>query len=373
MTRFLIPGRLRARSSWLVAALLVGACGQPQANTTASQTATPSSTALATAQPTCPAATSVPAVQSASPAAKTSSSPTWSLRSSNLTPSPAGVPKLAYDERRHQILMYGNRNTGTPDLGVTWTWNGIDWVEADCTGEFLAEFMVYDAKLGSIVAFSFFTLTPQSYLWNGSAWSRPTSGGPMPPRDSPGLTYDPSSRNVIVFGGHTEFPAAILGDTWTWDGSNWTQQHPAASPTPRYGAIMQYDPASRKVLLFGGLTSTGWSAETWLWDGSTWTQLAPSASPPGTAYVAATDPGTGGPLVIGRTHILTPAPSPFGSAPPYHWEQWRWTGSTWQAQVAGVHPDQLPGSNAYDGGNRYTVAVVPPGPGEPNITTWILA
>jgi hypothetical protein len=285
-------------------------------------------------------------------------------RSTRLTPSPAGVPLLAYDAGHHQLVMYGNRNAQTPDLGVTWTWNGTDWAEADRTGDFMAATMVYDAKLGSIVAFDFFTPTPEAHLWNGSSWSRPITGGPMPPRDSPGVAYDPISGNVVVFGGQTEFPPAILGDTWTWDGNQWGQQHPPTSPTPRDGAVLRYDPASRKLLLFGGLTSTSWSRETWAWDGSTWTQLAPSASPPATTYVAATDPGTGAPLLIGRT--------PVGSGPTYHWEQWRWTGNTWQAQMPGVHPDRLPEANAYDEGNRYTLAVVPPGPGELDIATWIL-
>jgi hypothetical protein len=48
--------------------------------------------------------------------------------------------------------------------------------------------------------------------------------------------------------------------------------------------------------------------------------------------------------------------------------------------VAGVHPGQLPGPNAYDEINRKTVAVTvtgsapgsAPGSGEANITTWML-
>jgi hypothetical protein len=278
---------------------------------------------------------------------------------------------MAYDEGRHQIVMYGNRNPYTADLGVTWTWNGTDWAEADRTGDLLAEKMVYDGKIGSIVAFNFFTSMPESRLWNGTRWSAPIYGSPTPPRANFAVAYDPVSGNVVVFGGKTEFPPATLGDTWTWDGSQWTQQHPATSPTPRHLATMAYDPGSKKVLLFGGLTTDQWSTETWSWDGSTWTQLAPSARPPAVAYVAAADPRTGGILVLGETPIMSPPPSPFGCPPPFHWEQWLWTGSTWQAQVAGAHPDRLPAPNAYDENNRNTVAVIWPGAPLP-LATWIL-
>lgn len=291
--------------------------------------------------------------------------------SSALTPFSTGL--MAYDEQRNQVVMYGNRPPRSSDLGVTWTWNGTNWAEADRTGEFLAEFMVYDGKLGRIVALSFFTPTPEARLWNGSAWSPAINGGPMPPRARAAVAYDPVTGNVVVFGGKTEFPPATLGDTWTWDGSRWTQQHPATSPAPRYFATMWYDPSSRKLLLFGGFTSTGRSTETWSWDGSTWTQLGPRASPPPTDYLAATDPGSGAPLLIGQTPILSPAPSPFGSGPTaYRWEQWCWTGSTWQAQVVGVHPARVPAATAYDKTNRNTLVLVPPGSGEPSITTWSL-
>jgi hypothetical protein len=44
----------------------------------------------------------------------------------------------------------------------------------------------------------------------------------------------------------------LLGDTWTWDGSTWTQQHPVPSPSARTDASMAYDAATGTVVLFGG-------------------------------------------------------------------------------------------------------------------------
>ena len=45
------------------------------------------------------------------------------------------------------------------------------------------------------------------------------------------MAYDPATSQLVLFGGHGA--AASLGDTWTWDGTTWTQQTPATSPTAR--------------------------------------------------------------------------------------------------------------------------------------------
>ncbi len=49
--------------------------------------------------------------------------------------------------------------------------------------------------------------------------------------------------------------AALLtaGDTWTWNGTTWTQLHLRASPPAGSGQVMAYDPATGNVVLFGGL------------------------------------------------------------------------------------------------------------------------
>src|SRR5215468_2010500 len=52
------------------------------------------------------------------------------------------------------------------------------------------------------------------------------------------------------------------------------------APAARWGHAMVYDAARDRVLLFGGSTGTTFHDDTWSWDGSRWTQLAPSLSPP---------------------------------------------------------------------------------------------
>jgi hypothetical protein len=102
------------------------------------------------------------------------------------------------------------------------------------------------------------------------------------------MAYDAATRTVVLFGGWNG--SSDLGDTWTWNGTTWTKQHPAVHPSARFGAAMAYDAATRTVVLFGG---SGVSGDTWTWNGKTWTKRHPATSPPARvdammAYDAAT-------------------------------------------------------------------------------------
>src|SRR5262245_20663037 len=52
-----------------------------------------------------------------------------------------------------------------------------------------------------------------------------------------------------------------------------------ASPSARYAAQMDYDAATGNIVLFGGATRGGVDGDTWTFNGTTWTQLSPSTSP----------------------------------------------------------------------------------------------
>jgi hypothetical protein len=61
--------------------------------------------------------------------------------------------------------------------------------------------------------------------------------------------------------------------TWTWTGSNWSQQHPATPPPFQLFRSIAYDAARDRVVLFGGKSPPNQPTdETWTWDGVTWTR-----------------------------------------------------------------------------------------------------
>ena len=82
------------------------------------------------------------------------------------------------------------------------------------------------------------------------------------------MAYDAARGEVVLFGG---FGHARLGDTWTWDGTDWTKQHPAHSPDARQEMGMTWDDARGHVILFGGFDGAA-LGDTWTWDGTDWSE-----------------------------------------------------------------------------------------------------
>jgi hypothetical protein len=110
------------------------------------------------------------------------------------------------------------------------------------------------------------------------------------------MTFDAARGLVVLFGGATA--SDNRSDTWTWDGSNWTLQMPAASPPARTDAAFGFDDGTQTALLFGGTSAPGPGGtglgDTWLWNGSTWTPpltpaLLPGLSPSARIGASAAD------------------------------------------------------------------------------------
>jgi len=90
------------------------------------------------------------------------------------------------------------------------------------------------------------------------------------------MTYDAKTHAVVLFGGRGARGA--VGDTWTGDGTTWTQEL-AASPTARYGAALVYDGTIGDLVLFGGTDGVVNDNDTWLWNGTYWVSSLTSTHP----------------------------------------------------------------------------------------------
>jgi hypothetical protein len=205
------------------------------------------------------------------------------------------------------------------------------------------------------------TCSNQTWTWDGTQWTQQTPKHSPPPRNGAAMAYDPATRTVVLFGGWnydaSVFPpnVAYLGDTWTWNGKDWTEQRPARSPGERLTALVT-DPATQSVLLEGGqhavpslCTPTDQLdclfepvIDTWSWNGHTWIQRHPHTQPAlgfGAAFAA--DPAT-------RTVVVFGGGSPF--AGPQSDQTWTWNGRDWTQQFPpGEHPTARTGNGlAYD-------------------------
>jgi len=207
--------------------------------------------------------------------------------------------------------------------------------------------MAADTLTGQVVLFGGVGsggLASETWTWNGSSWTQQF------PATSPTATL---FGDVMATDPTTGTPILFDGNTWSWSGSNWVELTPADSPPEYVDSSMATDTADRQIVLFGG----GCNSDTWTWDGSNWTEQSPSSVPPGREAAAmATDPTTGSVVMFGGNNCGTDG---------YINDTWIWAGSNWAQQspltsppargFAGFAPDPVLGQavlfGGYDGSN----------------------
>jgi hypothetical protein len=195
------------------------------------------------------------------------------------------------------------------------------------------------------VLLSIGVLAPLSFAQVAWVTMQPTTSPPA--RYQHAMAYDAARGVTVMFGGLTG--ATVFGDTWTYDGSTWTQQA-VSGPSPRYGHSMAYDAQRQVVVLFGGALQwpNGESNETWEWNGATWTLRTPAVSPPPRhGHASAPFPPLGGIVVLGGASAGTVAPTP-----PHFW---RWDGTTWLDLTTANTPYDFGHSLAYHAGQQRLV------------------
>jgi PKD repeat protein len=114
-----------------------------------------------------------------------------------------------------------------------------------------------------------------------SAWHNLTSPVQPPARSQASLAYDPSTADLVLFGGQNGVGAA-LNDTWIYANNAWTDvsNTSGSAPSPRYGASLVFDSADGYLLLVGGFgLQPGCSPECtdiWTFASGAWTHLRTS-------------------------------------------------------------------------------------------------
>jgi hypothetical protein len=89
-----------------------------------------------------------------------------------------------------------------------------------------------------------------TWTWDGTNWTQLSPTTQIPAFLGAGSAFDPAMQEVVVYGGD--------GSTWSWTGSDWVQLAPTQSPSARSEVGMAYDPVTSQTILFGGvISSTG--------------------------------------------------------------------------------------------------------------------
>ena len=104
-----------------------------------------------------------------------------------------------------------------------------------------------------------------TWQWDGQDWTQLLDSGP-PRRISHALAFDSIRNRMVLFGGAGD---SIFQDTWELDGQDWTQREDTGPPAcSEHG--MAFDSVSERVILFGGIGGTSGTqtfGDTWAWDG----------------------------------------------------------------------------------------------------------
>lgn len=117
--------------------------------------------------------------------------------------------------------------------------------------------------------------------WINTAATLFDANGPLPGRSQQVMSFD--GTNIMLYGGQGGASGQVFQDTWTFNGTAWSQKSPATVPFGRYGAKSAYL-AGTGTVMFGGFGGAGngvYLLETWVWNGTTWALqvIANGASP----------------------------------------------------------------------------------------------
>jgi hypothetical protein len=210
---------------------------------------------------------------------------------------------MAFDYEANRMLLYGGgAYLNDPSKFDAWSWDGNDWtliadarkpsfqtLEVMASAPNLGVFLLFPGDVSNADKRLLFA----AYRWTVSGWNKVDPLGPVI-RTWPGFTYDPDIGKFLMFGGSLGPSGPGATDTWTFDGSTWTELNPSG-PHPSGGVgSMTYDAIHKQVVWFG-------EDGTWTFEKNAWTQRASVAqSPPyGNWGTMTFDPAHGQVLLTG--------------------------------------------------------------------------
>jgi hypothetical protein len=189
-------------------------------------------------------------------------------------PGPIEHAAGAYDERRGRVVVFGGGSRDGRMFADTWEWDGVAWRRRDVAGPVsrVGHSMAWSQADGAVLLYGGFNATSSLtdlWKWDGAVWTRLDSAGPAA-TEGPALVS--AEGGPLLVGSRPDAaPDAMLG-VWAWRRGRWMELASGGGPRRRVGQGVAYDPARRRLVLFGGYFATRdrASIETWELDGTTW-------------------------------------------------------------------------------------------------------
>ena len=173
-------------------------------------------------------------------------------------------------------------------------------------------------------------------IYSGGQWSNASIAGTQPPaRSYASMTYDSRDGYVLLYGGIGS-GGRVLNDTWAFVGGGWVNlTNPGSAPPARWGAALSFDHAGGFTVLFGGASAGGAPLnDTWGYTQAGWQNNTSRAGSAPTARWGAGfvwDEADGYALLFGGSS---------GAAGPLN-DTWEYVGAHW-AKVAVLSPASPP-------------------------------
>lgn len=277
---------------------------------------------------------------------------------------------VTYDQRRHRVVMFGGLGNGAVALDDTWEWDGVGWQRKaparSPRGRYAAGF-AYDSRSGRALLFGglspVYTYDPPHQLnvvhevlgdtweWDGTGWTERTPATSPPSGLALRMTYDQHRARFVAVNLEAR-------ETWEWDGMTWERRTSATAPPVASVGSIAYDERRQRTVLLTG------NEETWEWDGTSWARRA--TQQPAGGFVRALAYDTQRARVIAQIYRV-----------PNMLETWAWDGTMWtQLEVAPAYPHAGHGAVVFDGARAELLSFggsEVAAPGEPLFETWTLA
>ena len=208
---------------------------------------------------------------------------------------PAGrfLHAMTFDSRDGRTLLQGGKVPCAPNPipnpacinGETWAYDfaANSWTQLALGPPRVDHAIAFDAGSNRTVLFGGSEGSTQSlgdtWIFDGNQWTNANPVATAPPWAGHTMAYDVASDLVVLFASYEGNTPGVL---WTYntDGNMWSSRSAPPHPNVRAGHAMGYDPRLDRVVLFGGNLG-GRNADTWTFDlqRQEWTRMAPAVSP----------------------------------------------------------------------------------------------